>query len=140
VVGVARRDDRWEEPESDPPGRELRPSSQGLGRERDTVVGADAAGPAALSKYAGEDRCGLVPRGGGEGLAGQPETTVALDHGEGLAVAAVAGVAVACHVSGPELVGRAPGGGRFPRRAEASAPALAGPQPVSAQDRAAAVW
>src|SRR5262245_54120097 len=50
LLGVGRLDELWEDAESDPPGRELRQSSQGIGRERDTMIGADTAGQADLLK------------------------------------------------------------------------------------------
>jgi hypothetical protein len=133
VLGVARLDEFWEEPESAPPGRERRQSGQGMGRERARMLGAETAGQADVLKHAGADRCGLGHSGGGEGLAGQQDTPVALGHGKGVAGAAVAGGEVACEVRGPERMGRAHAGGRLPRMTEESAAAFPGHQAVSAQ-------
>jgi hypothetical protein len=136
LLRCARLEAFREDPESDPPGRALRPSGQGMGRDRAPMIGAETAGQAELVTQAGEDRCGLVHGGGVAGLAGQQETTVAIGHGEGRAGAAVARVDVAFNVSGPELMGRAHVGGRFARRPEESTAAFPRPQPVSAQDLA----
>jgi hypothetical protein len=136
VLGGARLDECWEAPEAEPPGRALRQSGQGIGRARAPMSGAETAGQAEVLNHAGEDRLGLGHRGGGEGLAGQQATTIAIGHGEGGAGAAGAGFDGALQVSGPELRGRAHAGGRFPRLPDAAATALLGNQPVSAQELA----
>lgn len=134
LLGCARRDACREAPESAPLGRAWRQSGQRLGGPRHAVLGADTEGQAELLTQAGEDRCGLGHGGGVERPAGPQETPVTSGHGERSTGEAVAGVAMACKVRGPDLMGRAHADGWFPRMTDESAP---GEQPVSAEAIAA---
>ena len=113
LLRVGGFDELGVNPETDPPDGESREATQRGGGEGHPVVGADDLRKAVLLEEPQEDRSCQANRGGGESLAAEKETTVAVDEGQGEAIEPVAGLELALEVGGPDIVGLEHRGERF---------------------------
>lgn len=134
LVGPAGLDEFREDPEADPPRRELRETREGRGGKRHAVVRADAGGQAIFLKQSRKDGLRLGDGGGAQGLAAQEIPTEAIGHGERIAVAAVAGPELPLVVGTPDIVGGENLARRLARMADATALASSRYHAVAAQD------
>ena len=86
------------------PHAELGQSSEGATGERRPIVRADSLGEPVVLKEAGEHRAHEGPRRLQEGLTAEQVAAEVVSDGEGIAVAAVAGVELALEVDRPERI------------------------------------
>ena len=122
LVGRGWLDEIGEDAELDPPDGEGGESAEGRGGKGDAVVGANALGEAKLTEEPAEDSAGGIVGGAVQALAAEEIATEAVLDGEGVAVAAVAGLELALEVGGPNGVGRVEGSRRSSRMVPPPAP------------------
>ena len=136
LLGCARRDELGADAQADPPGREVRESTQGVGGQGHPVVGTDALGYTARVDAAGEHGLGFSHTGGGESRTAEAHAAVAIGHRPGITVQAVPGVTLAVAIGTPPLVGRSEPRGRLARMAEAATVTCLRDQAAAAHDSA----
>ena len=136
LLGCARRDELGADAQADPPGQEVRESTQGGGGQGHPGVGTDARGYTARVDAAGEHGLGFSHTGGGESRTAEAHAAVAIGHRPGITVQAVPSVTRAVAIGTPPLVGRSEPRGRLARMAEEATVTLLRDQAAAAHDSA----
>ncbi len=118
---LAGLDELRKDPQPNPPGGKGGEASEGVGGERDAVVGADPVGQAIFFKEAGEDGFCAGNSRGMKALAADDVAADVIGDGEGEAIDTVAGLELPLEISTPEVVGSEDGIGGFAGMANAAA-------------------
>jgi hypothetical protein len=134
LLRFAGLDELGEDAQTNPPGGKGGESGQGLGGERNTVVGPDPVGEAVFFEEAGEHYFCARNSGGMEALATDEVAAEVIGDGEGKAIDAVSGFELFLEISAPKIVGCEYGIGGFAGMSDPASAAGSGDHTVSFED------